>query len=59
MPLGILRTSQLWLVFVYNKKHRFIDNVKDTMIYSDIYGSDHCPIGIEIEKYTIYRKLKN
>ena len=48
MPLGILRTSQLWLVFVYNKNHRFIDNVKDTMIYSDIYGSDHCPIGIEI-----------
>ena len=25
-------------------------NVKNTTIYSDIYGSDHCPIGIDIEK---------
>ena len=27
----------------------FIKNVKNTMIYTDILGSDHCPIGIEID----------
>lgn len=25
------------------------DKLKDAVIYSDIYGSDHCPIGIEID----------
>ncbi|MBO5478230.1 MAG: exodeoxyribonuclease III [Clostridia bacterium] len=25
------------------------DNIKDAYIYKDIYGSDHCPIGLEIE----------
>ena len=24
-------------------------NIKDAMIYTDVYGSDHCPIGLEIE----------
>jgi exodeoxyribonuclease-3 len=26
----------------------FLDKVKRAFIYSDIYGSDHCPVGIEI-----------
>ncbi|MCD7810180.1 MAG: exodeoxyribonuclease III [Erysipelotrichaceae bacterium] len=25
------------------------DNIKDTYIYTDILGSDHCPVGIELE----------
>ena len=25
------------------------DKIKDAMIYDDIYGSDHCPVGLEIE----------
>ena len=33
--------------FIVNKD--FISKVKNTMIYSDVEGSDHCPIGIEIE----------
>lgn len=33
--------------FIVNKD--FIKNVKSTMIYTDILGSDHCPIGIEID----------
>ena len=33
--------------FIVNKD--FIKNVKNTMIYTDILGSDHCPIGIEID----------
>ena len=32
--------------FIVNKE--FIDNIKNTMIYSDVLGSDHCPIGIEV-----------
>ena len=32
--------------FIVNKD--FIKNVKDVKIYSDVMGSDHCPIGIEI-----------
>lgn len=31
---------------VVNKK--FVKNVKNSWILSDVYGSDHCPIGIEI-----------
>ena len=23
--------------------------IKDAIIYSEIYGSDHCPVGLEIE----------
>ncbi|MBQ8131887.1 MAG: exodeoxyribonuclease III [Bacilli bacterium] len=33
--------------FLVNKD--FIDKVKDTKIYTEVMGSDHCPIGIEIE----------
>lgn len=32
--------------FIVNKD--FINNVKSTKIYTDVLGSDHCPIGIEI-----------
>ena len=34
--------------FIVNKE--FINNIKNTMIYSNVLGSDHCPIGIEVEK---------
>ena len=33
--------------FIVNKK--FIDNVISTKIYTEVEGSDHCPIGIEIK----------
>ena len=33
--------------FIVNKD--FIKNVKDIKIYSDVMGSDHCPIGIELK----------
>lgn len=37
-----------WRIDYFLISERSIQNVIDTMIYSDIYGSDHCPIGIEI-----------
>ena len=33
--------------FIVNKE--FINNVTNTMIYTDTLGSDHCPIGVEIK----------
>ena len=33
--------------FIVNKE--FINDVTNTMIYTDTLGSDHCPIGIEIK----------
>lgn len=34
--------------FIVNKD--FINKIKNTTIYTDILGSDHCPIGIEINE---------
>ncbi|MCI8588580.1 MAG: exodeoxyribonuclease III [Bacilli bacterium] len=39
-----------WRIDYFLVSKRFIGNIKDTMIYSEIYGSDHCPIGIEVEE---------
>ena len=32
--------------FIVNKE--FINKIKNTMIYSNVLGSDHCPIGVEV-----------
>lgn len=37
-----------WRIDYFLVSARFIHQVTDTMIYSDVYGSDHCPIGIEL-----------
>lgn len=37
-----------WRIDYFLVSDYFIDNVKNTIIYKDIYGSDHCPIGLEI-----------
>lgn len=36
-----------WRIDYFLVSNRFIDEVTNTIIYDDIYGSDHCPIGIE------------
>ena len=33
--------------FIVNKE--FINKIKNAMIYNEVLGSDHCPIGIEVE----------
>ena len=25
------------------------ENIKDAVIYPEVFGSDHCPVGLEIE----------
>ena len=35
-----------WRIDYFVVSKRMIDKVKDSLIYDDIYGSDHCPIGL-------------
>jgi exodeoxyribonuclease-3 len=38
-----------WRIDYFVVSKSIIDNVTDTHIYTDIYGSDHCPITLEID----------
>ena len=38
-----------WRIDYFVLSNRIVDNVKSTDILNDIYGSDHCPIILEIE----------
>ena len=37
-----------WRIDYFIVSNRFADKVKDSYIFSEIIGSDHCPVGIEI-----------
>lgn len=37
-----------WRIDYFLVSERIKDKIKDSIIYSDILGSDHCPIGLEI-----------
>ncbi len=45
---GVRERNIGWRIDYFLISKRYIENVKNTMIYKDILGSDHCPIGIEI-----------
>lgn len=38
-----------WRIDYYVVSDRIFEKVKDSIIYDDIYGSDHCPVGLIIE----------
>ena len=38
-----------WRIDYFLVSNRFIDRVKDARILTDVYGSDHCPVLIEVE----------
>ena len=38
-----------WRIDYFLVSDSLKDKIKDAMIYDDIYGSDHCPVGLEIE----------
>lgn len=38
-----------WRIDYFIISEKNIKRVKDTMIYQDVLGSDHCPIGIEVD----------
>ena len=47
--MGNVRTRNIgWRIDYFVISDKLKDKIKDTIIYSDIMGSDHCPIGLEI-----------
>lgn len=38
-----------WRIDYFVVSERILKNVKESRIYTDIMGSDHCPVGIEID----------
>ena len=38
-----------WRIDYFIVSKEIKDKIKQAEIYSDIYGSDHCPVGLEIE----------
>ena len=38
-----------WRIDYFLVSDRIADKIAATPIYSDILGSDHCPVGLEIE----------
>ncbi len=48
--MGNARSKNIgWRIDYFIVSNSISDKLKDSVIYSDIYGSDHCPIGIEID----------
>ena len=37
-----------WRIDYFIVNNEFVNNVRNTIIYKDVLGSDHCPIGLEI-----------
>lgn len=47
--MGNARAKNIgWRIDYFLVNEKMINTVKKTMIYTEIYGSDHCPIGIEL-----------
>ena len=38
-----------WRLDYMLASNRLVDNVSDTFILNDVMGSDHCPVGIELQ----------
>ena len=47
MP-GVRERNVGWRIDYFLGSDRLTESVNDTIIYTDIYGSDHCPVGIDI-----------
>ena len=48
-----------WRIDYFIVSNSINKNIKESTIYSDIMGSDHCPVGIEIEIYVIKLNKKS
>ena len=38
-----------WRIDYFLVSNRIADKISSTPIYSDIFGSDHCPVGLELD----------
>ena len=48
MP-GVRERNVGWRIDYFLGSDRLTDRIKDAVIYDDVYGSDRCPVGIEID----------
>jgi exodeoxyribonuclease-3 len=39
-----------WRIDYFLVSQRLINDVEDSIIYDDVLGSDHCPIGLKLKK---------
>jgi len=46
---GVRERNVGWRIDYFLGSDRLTDRVTDTPLYADIYGSDHCPVGLEID----------
>jgi len=37
-----------WRIDYFVVSNNLMDKVEDSLIYDDIYGSDHCPVGLKV-----------
>ena len=47
---GVREKNIGWRIDYFVVSRSFISKVKDSLIYNDVMGSDHCPIGLIIEE---------
>jgi exodeoxyribonuclease-3 len=38
-----------WRIDYFLVSNRIMDSVQDSMIFDEVAGSDHCPIGLDIQ----------
>ena len=38
-----------WRIDYFLTSNRIADKIKDAPIYSDVFGSDHCPVGLDLD----------
>jgi exodeoxyribonuclease-3 len=38
-----------WRIDYFVTSGNLAASVRDAMIYADIYGSDHCPVGLDVD----------
>ena len=38
-----------WRIDYFITSDSLKDKLRDSVIYSDVFGSDHCPVGLEID----------
>ena len=41
-------TNAGWRIDYFIVSARLAQKVRDALIYADVYGSDHCPVGLEL-----------
>ena len=47
---GVREKNIGWRIDYFVVSKSFISNVEDSVIYADVLGSDHCPIGLIIKE---------